>query len=241
MTIHTFRSTGNAYDRCQCDDTIRTGDMLVIESESIIGLAGAWPIAVTEAAGNLHHLDDDAYPTMPAGAWKAICTREQAIAAVRAAIERGWTLHKPWLRYIPIIIKSPDNDAVIPGILGEAFPDDEPEWADAYAAIKDGREYVAGGGAAPVAFVRFEREPLAPARWSVTGRIWSAELSEFAKLITIEFERRADADAMLTSPPSWIEGLVLDRNYAAVVADADATLAEEAADAADIARTHGIR
>jgi hypothetical protein len=51
---HYFDSTGEAYDACQCDEKISTGDALVIESEQIVGLAYTWPVAITEAYGVLH-------------------------------------------------------------------------------------------------------------------------------------------------------------------------------------------
>lgn len=35
---------------------VNTGDILVIESEGVVGVADAWPVAVTKEAGNLHHL-----------------------------------------------------------------------------------------------------------------------------------------------------------------------------------------
>ena len=54
MAIHQFRSTGDAYDACQCDDTIQDGDTLVIMSEGVVGIADTWPVAVTVAAGKLH-------------------------------------------------------------------------------------------------------------------------------------------------------------------------------------------
>lgn len=54
QNTHTFGCTGEAYDSCQCDESIKTGDILVIEGEGVVGLAWAWPIAVTEACGNFH-------------------------------------------------------------------------------------------------------------------------------------------------------------------------------------------
>lgn len=34
-----FFSTGEAYGACQCRDDIRDGDVLVVESEQVIGIA----------------------------------------------------------------------------------------------------------------------------------------------------------------------------------------------------------
>jgi hypothetical protein len=52
--IHAFASSGNAYDACQTDDVIETGHTLIILSEGVVALAGAWLIAVTAAGGVLH-------------------------------------------------------------------------------------------------------------------------------------------------------------------------------------------
>ena len=54
--IHHFDSTVRAYDATQSDDKIKKGDVLIIESEKVVGLADTWPIAVTELPGELHDL-----------------------------------------------------------------------------------------------------------------------------------------------------------------------------------------
>lgn len=51
---HYFPSTAQAYDACQCDDSIKKGDLLVIESEKVVGIADTWPVAVTDERGSLH-------------------------------------------------------------------------------------------------------------------------------------------------------------------------------------------
>jgi len=53
--MRTFSNTAAAYDACQCDESIRNGDLLVITSEGVIGLAWTWPLAVTVAHGELHY------------------------------------------------------------------------------------------------------------------------------------------------------------------------------------------
>lgn len=60
ITIHSFASSGIAYDATQCDDAVKTGDILVIESEGVVGVAYTWPFAVTEKHGDLHQLGADA-------------------------------------------------------------------------------------------------------------------------------------------------------------------------------------
>lgn len=57
MKTHQFSSTGEAYDACQCDEDIQDGDILVIESEGVIGVADTWPVAVTAEHGSLHSFD----------------------------------------------------------------------------------------------------------------------------------------------------------------------------------------
>jgi hypothetical protein len=54
MVTHEFESTGAAYDATQCDENIKTGDVLIIPSEGVIGIADTWPVAVTVEHGNLH-------------------------------------------------------------------------------------------------------------------------------------------------------------------------------------------
>jgi len=55
--VHRFTSTAEAYDATQCRDDIRDGDVLVVESERVVGfLDAAWPIAITEAHGEFHGL-----------------------------------------------------------------------------------------------------------------------------------------------------------------------------------------
>lgn len=56
-TVHTFKSTAEAYDASQSDDEIRDGDVLVGRSEAVVGvLVGAWPTAVTARHGSFHYL-----------------------------------------------------------------------------------------------------------------------------------------------------------------------------------------
>lgn len=50
-----FASTVDAYNETQWNDEIRSGDVLVIKSEGVIGILDqAWPAAVTVAHGELH-------------------------------------------------------------------------------------------------------------------------------------------------------------------------------------------
>ena len=58
-TVHIFTTSGNAYDATMTSDRINTGDILIIPTERIVGIAHSWPIAVTAETGNLHSVDGD--------------------------------------------------------------------------------------------------------------------------------------------------------------------------------------
>ena len=57
--LHALPTTGNAYDACQTDEGIATGDTLVVLAEGVVGIAWTWPLAVTASAGNLHSAKHD--------------------------------------------------------------------------------------------------------------------------------------------------------------------------------------
>lgn len=85
MAVWHFEHSGAAYDASQCRDEIRRGDALVC-ADGVVGLAWAWPLAITVELGKLH----DAKP----GAWAEIfadakISREQVRAAVEIARELG--------------------------------------------------------------------------------------------------------------------------------------------------------
>ena len=84
--IHHFDSTVAAYAATQSDDQVNEGDVLIIESEKIVGLASTWPVAVTELSGELHHLE---------GAWplaKLGFSKKSIDLARDAANSHGWPL-----------------------------------------------------------------------------------------------------------------------------------------------------
>ena len=85
--IHNFDTTGEAYDACQCDDDINTGDVLVIDNENVVGLAWVWPFALTENSGKLHTLEPDVDPlTFEDGKFAAGVLAARAIIAERPAV-----------------------------------------------------------------------------------------------------------------------------------------------------------
>jgi hypothetical protein len=51
---HFFETTAAAYDACQCDSSLKDGDILIIQSERVVGVVDTWPMAVTVDHGKLH-------------------------------------------------------------------------------------------------------------------------------------------------------------------------------------------
>lgn len=59
VKVHTFDDTGEAYDASQWDENISHGDVLVVESERVVGvLVEAWPVALTAEHGTFHTIRD---------------------------------------------------------------------------------------------------------------------------------------------------------------------------------------
>jgi hypothetical protein len=87
QNVFSFDSTGDAYDACQTDYQIKKGDLLVIESEKVIGIAHTWPVAVTSEPGALHTLmaDSDAKAVLEIPA-------EFITGAIKAATDRGYSI-----------------------------------------------------------------------------------------------------------------------------------------------------
>ena len=51
-----FTSTRDAYDACNYGECM-TGDVVIVEREEVVGIADAWPIAVTEQHGQFHSVE----------------------------------------------------------------------------------------------------------------------------------------------------------------------------------------
>ena len=54
VRVWTFANSGDAYDMTQCDDDLKTGDVLLIPSEKVVGISDCWPFALTKEKGQLH-------------------------------------------------------------------------------------------------------------------------------------------------------------------------------------------
>ncbi len=87
ISIHHFTSTAGAYDAAMSRDDLETGAILVIPSEKVVGLADAWPVAVTENAGQLHHVRDDL--TLEGYGFSPL----RVVAAQGIARDLGYPLH----------------------------------------------------------------------------------------------------------------------------------------------------
>ena len=55
-TVWFFNDSGSAYDFTMCDDKINMGDILVIPSEKVVGIAETYPFALSKESGELHAL-----------------------------------------------------------------------------------------------------------------------------------------------------------------------------------------
>ena len=88
MTTHQFDTTGEAYDATQCFEEIKTGDILVIESERVVGIADTWPVAVTKERGHLHAPAEGV--TLVECFERRKVTPDHVAAAKRVAHGRGW-------------------------------------------------------------------------------------------------------------------------------------------------------
>jgi hypothetical protein len=90
VNIHYFGSTEEGYDDSQCRDDIKFGDILVVESEQVVGfLLSAWPLAVTEEHGEFHSKDPN-YPWSSFVVEKGIDYPASIAKAMEIAKEKGW-------------------------------------------------------------------------------------------------------------------------------------------------------
>lgn len=94
-----FDSSGEAYDACQCDDALAgAGHTLVIPRESVVGLSGCWPIAVTVLQGQFHDLSPD-YVAEHGVEDATGASSADIFAAVHEAQRWGWAIDPMFADY----------------------------------------------------------------------------------------------------------------------------------------------
>ena len=87
INVHIFDDSVEAYGHCQWDDEVHTGDVLVIPSEGIVGIAHTWPVAVTVEHKELHRAGSEW-----SGA-EAKITDQQIANAIKIAKEHGFPIN----------------------------------------------------------------------------------------------------------------------------------------------------
>ena len=105
MAIFRFESTGEAYDACQCREGIKTGDVLHIPSEKVVGLAWTAPFALTRRSGELHYVDEH-LPGDPGE------QRSRIMLGVKQAVDHGLVTRvnaAPWLLSLGLVPNLPDR------------------------------------------------------------------------------------------------------------------------------------
>ncbi len=100
MNVHTYPTTGEAYDACQTG--LPNNEVLLIPFEGVVGISGTWPIAVTVSHGQLHTA---AWEVVKAVDFATACalyatTSEAVLTAAKLARESGWALDPGWAEYL---------------------------------------------------------------------------------------------------------------------------------------------
>lgn len=83
--IYAFETSGDAYDATQTDERIANGDILLILTEKIVGIAYTWPYAITANCGRLHAIDPKPGETLEELAGQFATTPEQLCFAIDLA------------------------------------------------------------------------------------------------------------------------------------------------------------
>lgn len=76
MKVHQCISSAEAYDAIQTGE-IPVGEVVVVQSEGVVGVSDTWPVAVTKARGSFHQISPGANPVL----------FEKLFDALRAAVE----------------------------------------------------------------------------------------------------------------------------------------------------------
>lgn len=86
VVCHMADSTGEAYDDCMVSND--RGSVVVVESERVVAISWAWPLAVTAAYGDLHYTDR--HPRAWDRPEKSVV--DAVSVAVAVAVELGYDL-----------------------------------------------------------------------------------------------------------------------------------------------------
>lgn len=98
MPMHEFDTTELAYKASQTNSAIKNGDLLIIASEKVVGVADTWPFAVTMAHGSLHSIGRLAKPTS-----FSVIEQDAIIGAITYASKMRWPLDPPAVRLASMI------------------------------------------------------------------------------------------------------------------------------------------
>lgn len=85
-----FRDSGEAYDAVQSNENIQDGDILLVPSEKVMGVAETWPIAVTLEFGKLHTVNDNGWERTS----EVVGGAEKIKKAVALAESLGWPVNQ---------------------------------------------------------------------------------------------------------------------------------------------------
>lgn len=83
MKIHTFPDSETAGDSAGVDADVQIGDVLVVESEKVVGVNAVYPFAVTVASGELDSFGIDVPIVDPKVLLRLVCSIRAAIAEAR--------------------------------------------------------------------------------------------------------------------------------------------------------------
>jgi hypothetical protein len=59
VRVWIFSNTADAYNATQCNEECKSGDILVIPTENVVGVSHVYPTALTKETGDLHGIADD--------------------------------------------------------------------------------------------------------------------------------------------------------------------------------------
>lgn len=95
--MHLFPDTSSARDSRELGDAVNQGDVLVVESESVVGVCTSFPFAVTQDRGNLSEFCFDQLTYEPADLLDIV---QGIYTAVAEAQRRGYEINPKFERYM---------------------------------------------------------------------------------------------------------------------------------------------